>query len=211
MSTYYVLMQHQGEDGWCEMSLPHSSRRKLGRELYRGESRMAKRQASWRGLGRDDYVRGPYPAQHRLRVCTLTQEQYLEYMWEMKNNGSPNEPWNAARSNSKRGSKLRKQYRRVLRTVTQRRWTAGKHGPDPTVATTYTFDNGWTLELIWGGELRDANDQRLCYADTAAEWVELNIMLRMAGLPEMDLLDAAFAWQEHTSEPDPMGSPSQYE
>jgi hypothetical protein len=35
---HFIALQHGGEDGWQEVTLLHTSRRKVGRELYRGHS-----------------------------------------------------------------------------------------------------------------------------------------------------------------------------
>lgn len=43
MNNYYIALEHQGEDGYCEICPPFSSRRKLGRYIYRGFTNRSKR------------------------------------------------------------------------------------------------------------------------------------------------------------------------
>ncbi len=69
MDNFYCLLEHHGEDGWCEQSFPEPSRRKIGRLLYRGQSRGARRLRRTHGFL---CVPDPLPTKRWLRVCTMT-------------------------------------------------------------------------------------------------------------------------------------------
>ena len=78
---YFLILRHQGEDGWCPNSPLFTSRRRLGRWLYRGESNALRRHTmpcEARAQFSDPPRTDPTPAQlkchHHLRVIAVGED-----------------------------------------------------------------------------------------------------------------------------------------